>query len=152
MRSCEAGQITPIAALGALSVRNSGIYAAEFCKWLLGLNLWAVPRYGMTGAAWTAVVCQAVTVAGGWALAERQFPVRVPMGQLVRCVLAVVPMSAALIMIRFPLNWFGLMAAVLMGAAIYGAAAFALDVGECRSLGWEMLHERLRGRVAVPTS
>ena len=118
----------------------------------IGLNLWAVPRYGMTGAAWTAVVCQAVTVAGGWALAERQFPVRVPMGQLVRCVLAVVPMSAALIMIRFPLNWFGLMAAVLMGAAIYGAAAFALDVGECRSLGWEMLRERLRGRVAVPTS
>ncbi len=117
----------------------------------IALNLWAVPRYGMAGAAWTAVVCQAATVAGGWALAERQFPVRVPLGQLVRCLLAVVPMSVALIVIRFPLDWFGLMAAILMGAAVYAVSAFVLDVGECRSRGGEMLRGRLRGRVpALP--
>jgi hypothetical protein len=34
MRSSEPGQITPIPDLGASSVENSGVCAAEFCKWL----------------------------------------------------------------------------------------------------------------------
>ena len=49
MRSCEAGQITPIAALGALSVRNSGIYAAEFCKWLEWYYNYDASGTGTTG-------------------------------------------------------------------------------------------------------
>jgi O-antigen/teichoic acid export membrane protein len=108
------------------------------------LNLWAVPHYGMFGAAWVSVICQIVAFCGSWYLANRQFPVWLPAGQVVRCVLAIVPMAAALILVRFPLDWRGLLAATLMGGAVYAASAIALDVGEVRSLGWSIL--RRRGR------
>src|SRR5208283_93073 len=114
----------------------------------IALNLYAVPRYGMFGAAWTSVICQMVTVVGGWFLGTAQFPVWLPVGQVLRCVLAIGPMAVALIMIRFPLDWFGLFAAILTGAAIYVVSAIALDVGEVRSLGGATLRKRLR-RVAV---
>ena len=64
-----------------------------------------------------------------------------------RCVLAVAPMSLALILIRFPLNWYGLLAAILTGAVVYAVSAIALDVGEVRSLGREALRDRMRPRV-----
>jgi O-antigen/teichoic acid export membrane protein len=115
------------------------------------LNLWAVPRYGMIGAAWTAVASQMVTVIVGWILANAQFPVWLPIGQLVRCVLAIVPMSVALIVIRFPLDWFGLFAAILMGAATYFVSAIALDVGQVRSIGHEMLRKRMRRKMPALT-
>jgi O-antigen/teichoic acid export membrane protein len=115
------------------------------------LNLWAVPRYGMIGAAWTAVASQMVTVIVGWILANAQFPVWLPFGQLVRCILAIVPMSVALIVIRFPLDWFGLFAAILMGAATYFVSAIALDVGQVRSIGHEMLRKRMRRKMPALT-
>nr|WP_294507857.1 oligosaccharide flippase family protein [uncultured Rhodopila sp.] len=118
----------------------------------IGLNLWAIPRYGMFGAAWTAVASQSATVIGGWILGSRQFPVWLPPGQVTRCVLAIVPMAAALLLIRFPLDWFGLFAAVVMGAAVYIASAIALDAGEIRSLGLVVVRKRMRGRISVLAS
>jgi O-antigen/teichoic acid export membrane protein len=109
----------------------------------IALNLYVVPRYGMFGAAWTALGCQWLTVVTGWFVGTSLFPVWLPLGQTIRCVLAVVPMSAALVLVRFPLNWFGLFGAVILGAAIYVASALALDVGNVRSLA----RARLRGRV-----
>jgi O-antigen/teichoic acid export membrane protein len=111
------------------------------------LNLWAVPRYGMFGAAWVAVVCHGVAASGCWYLANRVFPVWLPLGQVVRCVLAIVPMTAALTLIPLPMDWLGLIAAVLMGGAIYIASAVALNVGEVRSLGRHALRRRLRRKV-----
>jgi O-antigen/teichoic acid export membrane protein len=111
------------------------------------LNLWAVPNYGMFGAAWVAVVCHAAAAAGCWYLANRQFPVWLPPGQVVRCVLAIVPMAAALILVPLPMDWLGLTAAVLMGGAIYIVSAVALDVGAVRSIGRHALHRRLRRKV-----
>ncbi len=115
----------------------------------IALNLWAIPKYGMYGAAWTAVVSQLATVIIGWILGSYQFPVWLPAGQVIRCVLAIVPMAAALTLIRFPLDWFGLLAAVAMGAAVYIVSAIALDVGEIQSLGYEQVCKRLRGRASV---
>ncbi|PPQ27996.1 oligosaccharide flippase family protein [Rhodopila globiformis] len=113
------------------------------------LNLWAVPHYGMFGAAWVAVVCHGAAAAGCWYLANRQFPVWLPPGQVVRCLLAIVPMAAALVLIPLPMDWLGLVGAVMMGGAIYGVSAVVLDVGKVRSIGQRALRRRLQRKLPV---
>jgi O-antigen/teichoic acid export membrane protein len=115
----------------------------------IALNLYVVPRYGMFGAAWTALACQSATVVVGWFLGTSLFPVWLPLGQVVRCVLAVVPMGLALTLIRFPLTWFGLSAAITMGLGLYVVSVLALNVGEVRTILRTFLRQRLRGKVPV---
>lgn len=115
----------------------------------IALNLYVVPRYGMMGAAWTAFVCQVATVVGGWFLGTALFPVWLPVWQVVRCVLAVVPMSIGLIFIRFPLDWYGLFAAVLLGGVLYVVSAFLLDVGQVRTLRQAALRRAVMPSVSV---
>jgi O-antigen/teichoic acid export membrane protein len=115
----------------------------------IALNVFVVPRYGMYGAAWTALACQSAIVVAGWFLGTSLFPVWLPAWQVVRCVLAVVPMAAALILVRFPPGWPGLFEAVPMGIAIYSLSALALDVGEMRSLALVRLRRRSRRPVAA---
>jgi O-antigen/teichoic acid export membrane protein len=118
----------------------------------IALNLYVVPRYGMFGAAWTAFICQALTVVGGWFLGTSLFPVWLPVWQVVRCILAIVPMGVALTLIRFPLNWYGLFASILLGGAVYIVSAVVLDVGEIRSLGRSALRRRLATKMPALTS
>ncbi len=117
----------------------------------IALNLYVVPRYGMFGAAWTALLCQSATVVGAWFLGTSLFPVWLPAAQVVRCVAAIVPMAVALALVRFPLNWFGLGAATLMGGAIYIITAVALDVGDIRTLGLSVLRNRVKRKVPALT-
>jgi O-antigen/teichoic acid export membrane protein len=113
----------------------------------IALNLYVVPRFGMFGAAWTALICQGATVVGGWFLGTSLFPVWLPAGQVLRCVLAIVPMAVGLTLIRFPLNWFGLFASIGLGGALYIVSVIVLDVGEVRSIGLRVLRTRLAPRV-----
>ena len=110
----------------------------------IAINIYVVPRYGMFGAAWTALLCQATTVVGAWFLGTSLFPVWLPIGQVIRCILAIVPMALALMIVRFPLDWFGLFAATLMGGTLYVIAAVVLDVGDVRTLGRSMLRKRIQ--------
>jgi O-antigen/teichoic acid export membrane protein len=115
----------------------------------IALNLYVVPRYGMFGAAWTALFCQGATVVGGWFLGTSLFPVWLPLGQVARCFLAIVPMAVALTLIRFPLDWYGLFAAILMGGSLYIVSALALDVGNIRSIGQRALRRRVTPKVGA---
>ena len=117
----------------------------------IALNIYVVPRYGMFGAAWTALACQTATVMGAWFLGTSVFPIWLPIGQVMRCVLAIVPMAIALMVIRLPLNWLGLLEATMLGGILYTITAFALDVGEVRSLGLSLLRKRARAKVPVLT-
>ncbi|MDB5403656.1 MAG: hypothetical protein QOD93_6152 [Acetobacteraceae bacterium] len=117
----------------------------------IALNIYVVPRYGMFGAAWTALFCQAATVVGGWFLGTSLFPVWLPMAQVARCVLAVVPMAIALTWIRFPLNWSGLFASILLGGVAYLISAFILDVGEVRTIAKRTLCRRFVPKVPALT-
>jgi O-antigen/teichoic acid export membrane protein len=117
----------------------------------IALNLYVVPRYGMFGAAWTAFLCQGFTVVGGWFLGASLFPVWLPIWGVVRCVLALVPMSLGLVLVRFPLDWYGLFAAILLGGVLYVVAAFLLDVGDMRTLGRDTLRRMMRPKVAALT-
>ena len=113
----------------------------------IGLNLYIVPRYGMLGAAWTAFACQWTTVVVGWFVGTSLFPVWLPIGQMLRNVAATIPMIAGLILIRFPLNWFGLFNALVLGGVLYSVSIILLDVGEVRSLGRAALRRRIRHKV-----
>ena len=117
----------------------------------IALNLYVVPRYGMFGAAWTAFACQSATVVAGWFLGTSLFPVWLPLGQVVRCVLAVVPMTVTLTLVRFPLTWFGLFAAIILGLALYIASVLALNVGDIRTIARDALRQCSRGKVPALT-
>jgi O-antigen/teichoic acid export membrane protein len=117
----------------------------------IALNLYVVPRYGMFGAAWTALACQSATVVFGWFLGTALFPVWLPFWQVVRCLVAVVPMAIGLTMVRFPLTWFGLLASILLGGALYIVSALALDVGGIRSILHNTCRLRVRGEVPALT-
>jgi O-antigen/teichoic acid export membrane protein len=116
----------------------------------IAINLFVIPRYGMLGAAWTSLGCQWLTVITGWVSGTSLFPVWMPLGQTIRCILAVVPMAAALITIRFPLNWGGLFEAVILGSVLYIISALLLDVGEVRSLAFDALRRRARQEAGEP--
>ena len=117
----------------------------------IAINLYVVPRYGMMGAAWTALFCQGTTVVAGWFLGTSLFPIWLPVGQVVRCVLAILPMSATLFAIPFDPNWGGLLAAIGLGGAIYVVSAAALDVGHVRSLVAAALRRRVARKVPALT-
>lgn len=117
----------------------------------IALNLYVVPRYGMFGAAWTALFCQAATVVGAWFLGTSLFPVWLPVSQVARCILAIVPMAVALTVIRFPLNWVGLFSSILLGGGLYVVSAVALDVGDVRSIGRNTLCRRFASKVPALT-
>lgn len=110
----------------------------------IALNLYLIPRYGMFGAAWAALFSQSAAVIGGWFLGTALFPVWLPFWQVVRCVAAVAPMVVGLTVIRFPVAWSGLFAAIGIGGGLYIVSALALDVGEVRSLGLAGLRRRIR--------
>lgn len=113
----------------------------------IALNIYVVPRYGMMGAAWTAFSCQTATVAVGWFLGTSLFPVWLPIRQVFTCGVAIVPMALTLILIRFPLNWVGLLATIILGSSVYVVSAIALNLGGVRSIGMSTLRKRLRPKV-----
>jgi O-antigen/teichoic acid export membrane protein len=115
------------------------------------LNLYAIPKFGMFGAAWTALACQSGIVVAGWFLGTALFPVWLPVWQVVRCIAAVLPMIAGLTLVRFPLSWFGLVDAVLFGGALYVVSALLLDVGDMRSAGLDALRRRIRTKMPLLT-
>jgi O-antigen/teichoic acid export membrane protein len=117
----------------------------------IALNLYVIPRYGMMGAAWTALLCQGSTILGGWVLGTSLFPIWLPAGQVLACLLAIVPMSIVLLLVRFPLSWIGLTEAVALGAAVYVVSVAVLDVADLRSIALSRLRKRLRPKLPALT-
>jgi O-antigen/teichoic acid export membrane protein len=117
----------------------------------IALNIYVVPRYGMMGAAWTALFCQGSTIIGGWFLGTSLFPVWLPIRQVIACILAIVPMTVALLLIRFPLNWIGLFEAVGLGAVVYTASVMALDVAGLRTIALAQSRKRLGAKMPALT-
>lgn len=117
----------------------------------IALNVFVIPRYGMMGAAWTALICQGGTILTGWFIGTSLFPVWLPVRQVIACIVAVIPMSVALILIRFPLNWLGLFEAIAMGAVIYAASVIALDIADLRTIALSRVRKRLRAKMPALT-
>ncbi|MCS7037019.1 MAG: polysaccharide biosynthesis C-terminal domain-containing protein [Saprospiraceae bacterium] len=48
----------------------------------VGLNLWLIPRFGYTGAAWVTLVCYAFLCVTTWYMGRRHYPVPYPLGRM----------------------------------------------------------------------
>lgn len=98
----------------------------------IALNIVLIPRYGMFGAAWAGLVCQAGAVVIGWSLSRRAFPIALPIIDLVKIIAAVIPMALFLSHVTFALSWTGLLEAVVSGALVFAASAAVLNIGGIR--------------------
>jgi hypothetical protein len=87
----------------------------------------------------------------GWFLGTSLFPIWLPTGQVIACLLAIVPMSIVLLLVRFPLSWIGLTEAIAVGAAVYVVSVAVLDVADLRSIALSRLRKRLRPKLAALT-
>lgn len=96
-------------------------------------NLVLLPRIGLMGAAWSALLGYGVAVTTS-ALAGRRL-LRVPLaaGSVLRVAAAAAGMAAAVLAFDPASSVPGLVAAFGLAAASYGACAFALDAGRLRS-------------------
>ncbi len=112
------------------------------------LNLFLVPRYGAVGAAWAGVVAQSAAFAAGLLVGRRVYPVRFPITEVIRVMCATLIMAVALAYVTFPLTWVGMLMAVALGAAVFGAAAFALDLGHMRTMAPHRMRRLATARTA----
>lgn len=98
------------------------------------LNLVLIPKYGVVGAAWAGLGCQAAAVVAGCSLGHRAFPISWPVRDIFKIALAVVPLALTINLAKFSLSWSGLFYAVSLGAVVFSASAMLLDVAGMRSL------------------
>ena len=101
----------------------------------LALNWCLIPRFGLDGALWATLASYALGLAASFCLGRRALALPVPWASLGRSALAAAAMASVVLTIP---AWGGLpelAAKASAGAAVYGLAAFCLDVCGVRSRG-----------------
>ncbi len=92
-----------------------------------------VPRYGMIGAAYCALVSQIAALFVGWLVARRVLPLWLPRRETISVAFCLMTLASVLMLIPFPAGWTGLITEVVTGASIYGIAVLLVDLGGLRS-------------------
>ncbi|MBB4634533.1 lipopolysaccharide biosynthesis protein [Longimicrobium terrae] len=98
----------------------------------LGLNLLWIPRWGVMGALYATVAGYGVSVLLTWWIGLRLFPLPFPTRESLRIALAAGVMAAALVPVMSGRGPWALGGQVALGAAVYGAAALAMNVAGAR--------------------
>ena len=98
----------------------------------LSANLILIPRFGFIGAAWSMFAANLVMLALTILLSPRGFPLHFPVKPALKIVASNAFMAAVLLAIPFPDNILGLVAMVVLGAAVYGLGLIAFDVHNIR--------------------
>lgn len=119
---------TFIAALNAIDRQVLFTWAAAISMVVnVVLNVVLIPFYGYIGAAWATVATEVVLLSAAYVLVSREL-YRAPLHRLAwKPLVAGVAMGAALWPFRGTSGWLTL-AVILLGAAVYGAAALLLRV------------------------
>lgn len=115
-----------IAALNAIDRQVLFTWAAAASMVVnVGLNVVLIPFYGYIGAAWATVLTEVVLLSGAYLLVGREL-YHAPLHRLAwKPVLAGLLMGAALWPLRGTTGWL-VLPVVLLGAAVYSAAAYLL--------------------------
>lgn len=111
----------------------------------LGLNVWWIPVWGMTGTAYAALVSHIVGLAASIHLANRTYKLPVPAKELAKIAAATGIMVAALLFVRSGSGLLALLAQILFGAAVYFAAAWTLKLGGTSLTPAKLFHRRQKG-------
>lgn len=100
----------------------------------LALNLVLIPRLGITGAALSTVLAYGGALSVCVLIGRRIFAMPIPAADWMRAAAATLVMAAAIWALpEFEIALAELAVTVLTGAAVYAAAALALDVAGCRA-------------------
>lgn len=113
----------------------------------LVLNLILIPRFGLDGALWATVASYALGLVASMALGARVLPLPVPWTTLAQVLGATAVMAAAVATLPDLGGWAELIVKSSVGAAVFGAIAFALDIGALRSRGLDLIRQ-FRARTA----
>lgn len=114
----------------------------------VGLCLWLIPRFGLSGAVWATTASYAIGLVASAAIGRRAQPMPIPLAAIARTLAATAVMGLAVSALP---AWGGVAELALkagVGAAVYGAAAWVLDLAELRSRTRQALVV-LRARVAT---
>lgn len=150
LRLAAAG-VTPLVALAALF---SGVTTYYFHQaftlgrktgWLLlamavpaaanvALNLVLIPIMGLPGAAWATLISLVLGSAASASLGRRVMPLPVPWTTVAQCVAASALMAVVVTLLPAPGGLVELMLKAWIGAAVYGLAAYALNIAGVREV------------------
>jgi O-antigen/teichoic acid export membrane protein len=97
------------------------------------LNAILIPVFGAHGAAWAGLICQSFALVAGWMVARGIFPIWIPPRDVIKILLAVLPMAVVLTEAHFAISLGGLVSAIVTGGAVFGLSAVILDVVGLRS-------------------
>jgi O-antigen/teichoic acid export membrane protein len=111
----------------------------------IGLNLIAIPRFGINGASVVSVIALALSMVMTAVVGRRYFELKFPFAAAARIVLATGVMAAVLWPLRGYRGGVALVGQVGAGAAAYGALLLAMNVIGLR----DMLARRLRATAAA---
>jgi O-antigen/teichoic acid export membrane protein len=159
-RSAAAG-VMPLIAIGALLAGFKGYHldaAFQFAHrtihqvWIvavaalvnIGLNLIAIPRYGINGAGVVSVIALLLSMVMTAWVGRRYFPLKFPFASIARIALAAAVMAAVLWPTREYRGGVALTVQVGVGAAVYGLLLTAMNV-----LG---LRDKVTRRLAAATA
>ena len=117
----------------------------------LGLNFWAIPKWGIIGAGVTTVIGYALLLLMGWANAQRSYPVPYDWWRVGKVALVAAAFLALSEWVIPPTGAAAVIVRILMGGAGFPLALLAvggLTRGEVRR-GWRLVRSRLPRRLRV---
>ncbi len=119
----------------------------------IALNMLLLPRLGLQGAVIATVIAYFAGMVLSAMIGRRYFPLPLPYGAAAKTIMACAVMAAGILLVPWPSEWPAtalLMAQASLGALLYGIAAFAFNLADCRDLVGR-LSDRLRKHQEVPT-
>ncbi len=117
----------------------------------IGLNMVLLPRLGLQGAVIATVISYGLGMVLSAVIGRRYFPLPLPFEAAAKTLIACAVMAAGVLLAPWPQNWPALallLAQAGLGAGLYGASAYALNLADCRHIAADVI-ERLRNRTAV---
>jgi O-antigen/teichoic acid export membrane protein len=112
----------------------------------VGLCVWLIPRFGLSGAVWATTASFALGLAASLILGRRAQALPIPLGDLTRALLATAAMGGAVAALPAPGGITELAMKAGVGVIVYALAALTLDVGGLRGRAgglWVAMRERV---------
>jgi len=164
-----AAQIMPLVALGTFLANLKAFHfdaAFQFAHrtiyqvWIvlfvavvnIGLNVIAIPRWGINGAAGASVLAYVISIGLTAWLGRRHFSLPFPIGAAARVLLASGLMAAALYPVRGYLGVLAMAGQVAMGAVVYGALLAITNFMGLRQFILQKLSPPARAEVIGPAT
>jgi peptidoglycan biosynthesis protein MviN/MurJ (putative lipid II flippase) len=114
----------------------------------LSLNYWWIQSFGVIGAAYASVVSYMFAMTSSAIWGRRAFALPRPDREVLKIVAATAVMAAVVWAVTMPAGVWGLAVRIATGAAAYGAAIWALNLGGLRGALWTRLRPAFAPRHA----